>query len=88
MHVACLAGAAQAMSKMWHWCPTCKQQWTGSLRLELARARWELAGAMQEDEPDRWRQPWASRRHSGRAVSLTAAAAAGPGALELQSGRR
>ena len=53
VHMACLVGAAQAMAKMWHACPTCKQRWTGSLQLELARARRELAGDLQKDVDER-----------------------------------
>jgi hypothetical protein len=46
-HLPCLvkyAGANRAASqgKSWWQCPTCKQDYTGELQLELARGRWEL----------------------------------------------
>jgi hypothetical protein len=38
-HVACIAKAAQETNdRMWAWCPTCKQRWTGQMELGLARA--------------------------------------------------
>ena len=59
VHVACLALAAQAKAESnseestWHTCPTCKQEWTGALRLALARARWELVTKQHEESVER-----------------------------------
>ena len=39
-HMACVAKAAQQTNyRMWQYCPTCKQHWTGQMALGLARAR-------------------------------------------------
>ena len=53
VHVACLVEAAQAKVQTWRTCPTYKQHWMGSLALELARAWWELAGGLQEEDVER-----------------------------------
>lgn len=48
LEYACLAMAqeAQVMPKLWQACPKCEQDWTGALRLALARTVWELAGGL------------------------------------------
>ena len=52
-HVSCLASAAAHQPKLWHTCPTCKQYFTGTLHLELSRARWELCRHRPEADGDR-----------------------------------
>ena len=38
-HLACIAKAAHTMNaRMWQFCPTCMQKWTGEMALGLARA--------------------------------------------------
>lgn len=41
-HLSCLVQAAKHDEDCWDVCPTCKQDFTGDVRLGLARARWEL----------------------------------------------
>ena len=41
-HLSCLVEAATHDENRWRSCPTCKQHFTGDVRLGLARARWEL----------------------------------------------
>ena len=41
-HLSCLVQAAKYDADRWDTCPTCKQDFTGDVRLGLARARWEL----------------------------------------------
>jgi tetratricopeptide (TPR) repeat protein len=53
-HVACVAKAAQETNeRMWTWCPTCKQKWTGQMALGLARAH--VASLASLPEGDQWR---------------------------------
>ena len=50
-HVACVAKAAQETNeRMWQFCPTCKQKWTGEMALGLARA--EVASLASRPEGD------------------------------------
>ena len=45
-HLSCLIAAARHKTDRhnrhtaWGWCPTCKQSYTGPMRVGLARARW------------------------------------------------
>jgi tetratricopeptide (TPR) repeat protein len=41
-HLSCLVEAATHDEDRWRSCQTCRQQFTGDVRLGLARARWEL----------------------------------------------
>eukprot|EP01043_Picozoa_sp_COSAG02_P085787 COSAG02_NODE_23367_length_721_cov_0.726688_1_plen_155_part_10 len=43
VHLSCAVQAAQHNEEWWYSCPTCTQQWTGELQLELGRKRWDLA---------------------------------------------
>jgi|EP01046_Picozoa_sp_COSAG06_P018239 hypothetical protein len=52
-HVSCLAGAAAHQEKLWYECPTCKQCFTGTVNLELGRARWELCRSRPEADAER-----------------------------------
>ena len=52
-HVSCLASAAAHQPKLWSDCPTCKQQFTGAVRMELARARWDLYRSRPEADAER-----------------------------------
>eukprot|EP01046_Picozoa_sp_COSAG06_P038686 COSAG06_NODE_4488_length_4209_cov_3.108759_4_plen_522_part_00 len=52
-HVSCLASAAAHQEKLWYECPTCKQYFTGTVHLELSRARWELCRHRPEADGDR-----------------------------------
>lgn len=49
-HRDCLVKAAQANSRCWTQCPTCKQRWTGKLYLQMAR-EWSLAVASRAARP-------------------------------------
>jgi hypothetical protein len=42
-HLSCLVKAAEHDQDTWDRCPTCRQDFTGEVRLEMARARWERA---------------------------------------------
>jgi tetratricopeptide (TPR) repeat protein len=53
-HVACIATAAQETNEdMWHYCPTCKQMWTGQMALGLARAHVASLASLPEGDWDR-----------------------------------
>jgi len=52
-HVSWLASAAAHQKKLWVKCPTCKQEFTGTLNLELSRARWELCRSRPEADAER-----------------------------------
>eukprot|EP01046_Picozoa_sp_COSAG06_P066123 COSAG06_NODE_16540_length_995_cov_1.204241_1_plen_235_part_10 len=52
-HVSCLASAAAHQRELWYECPTCKQQFTGAVLMELARARWELDRSRPEADAER-----------------------------------
>ena len=52
-HVSCLAGAAAHQPRLWIECPTCKQEFTGAVRMGLARARWELCRSRPEADSER-----------------------------------
>jgi tetratricopeptide (TPR) repeat protein len=52
-HVSCLISAAAHQSKLWLQCPTCKQDFTGAVRMELARAHWELCRQRPEADFER-----------------------------------
>ena len=53
-HVACVAQAAQETNeRMWHFCPTCKQKWTGEMALGLARARVASLASLPEGDLER-----------------------------------
>lgn len=41
-HLSCLVQAARHDEDRWQVCPTCQQDFTGHVRLGLARARWKL----------------------------------------------
>ena len=41
-HLSCLVQAAKHDEDRWDSCPTCKQDFTGDVRLGLARARWKI----------------------------------------------
>ena len=51
--MSCLASAAAHQPKLWSDCPTCKQQFTGAVRMELARARWDLYRSRPEADAER-----------------------------------
>jgi tetratricopeptide (TPR) repeat protein len=52
-HLACLVNAARADDERWLTCPVCRQQWTGSLKLSLARERWALEQGSPEEDGER-----------------------------------
>jgi hypothetical protein len=52
-HVRCLAGAAMHQPKLWHTCPTCKQQFTGTLDMDLSCVRWEIYRSHSEADAER-----------------------------------
>ena len=52
-HVSCLAGAAAHQQKLWHQCPTCKQEFSGAVHIGLSRARWELLRNRPEADQER-----------------------------------
>jgi hypothetical protein len=52
-HVSCLASAAAHQERLWYECPTCKQEFTGAVRMGLSRARWELYRNYPEADPER-----------------------------------
>lgn len=50
-HLSCLVEAATKHDEeVWRSCPTCKQHFTGDVRLGLARARWELHRTQPDDD--------------------------------------
>lgn len=49
-HLSCLVEAAKHNEDRWRSCPTCKQKFTGDVRLGLARARWELHRTSAADD--------------------------------------
>jgi hypothetical protein len=51
--VSCLASAAAHQEKLWYDCPTCKQQFTGAVQLELSRTRWEFYRSRPEADAER-----------------------------------
>eukprot|EP01046_Picozoa_sp_COSAG06_P041691 COSAG06_NODE_5205_length_3640_cov_2.142897_1_plen_251_part_10 len=52
-HVSCLASAAAHQPILWVQCPTCKQEFTGAVNIELCRARWELCRHRPEADDGR-----------------------------------
>ena len=56
-HMSCLvryvSSAAATNLNRWYDCGTCKQRYFGATQLGLARARWELARGLPEDNHER-----------------------------------
>jgi tetratricopeptide (TPR) repeat protein len=52
-HLRCLVQAAEHDQNTWDRCPTCRQDFTGELRLEMARARWEKAKKLPPQDWER-----------------------------------
>ena len=56
-HMSCLvryvASAAETNEDLWIECGTCKQRYFGATQLGLARARWERARGLPEDDGER-----------------------------------
>ena len=56
-HMSCLVGyvasAAETNKRLWSRCGTCKQAYFGATQLALARARWERARGLPEDDRER-----------------------------------
>jgi hypothetical protein len=52
-HVSCLASAAAHQDRLWTHCPTCKQYFTGPVRMGLCRSRWELCRSRPEADGER-----------------------------------
>eukprot|EP01046_Picozoa_sp_COSAG06_P002535 COSAG06_NODE_90_length_24779_cov_33.515843_23_plen_438_part_00 len=84
-HVSCLAGAAAHQKKLWTTCPTCKQQFTGTVNLELCRTRWELYRSRPQADAERL---MALRSLAGALTNSGDGAAARPLLEELVAVRR
>merc|ERR1711969_366937 len=56
-HMSCLvryvSSAAATNHMRWHECGTCEQRYFGATQLGLARARWERARGLPEDDSER-----------------------------------
>eukprot|EP01045_Picozoa_sp_COSAG04_P018251 COSAG04_NODE_1675_length_5968_cov_2.264270_3_plen_468_part_00 len=52
-HVGCVVKVAQDKEQTWVECPTCEQQWTGPMKLALARTRHVLTAHRPENCVDR-----------------------------------
>ena len=56
-HMSCLvryvSSAAETNPDLWYDCGTCKQRYFGATMLGLARARWERAKGLPEDDEER-----------------------------------
>jgi tetratricopeptide (TPR) repeat protein len=53
VHVGCAVRAGQADEASWQRCPTCRQDWTGKLQLQLCRERCRLASGRPEGHKER-----------------------------------
>ena len=52
-HLTCLVTAANHDVTVWNVCPTCKQEFTGELDVQLAKARWALVRERPADDEER-----------------------------------
>ena len=52
-HVSCLASAAAHQRKLWRQCPTCKQEFTGAVKMGVSRTHWELCRHRPEADGER-----------------------------------
>jgi len=52
-HLKCLVEAAKHNADIWNTCPTCIQDFTGEVRLGLARARWKIAHKLPLEDGER-----------------------------------